>query len=475
MIVPGTTITVSRVLGYIEIRDKGVIQKKIKIKKKSFDEVLSELDAFFKLRGKRLAPGLLEETLVRLGVPRAREIIVEDDEETDEEEVKPSRAKPTRSVGERPPKSATSAPSTEVTTAAETAREELRTVTHEDTSAGRQPDITASAGMVEEKREPSQRRDVQPVEPDGQDSSVPDSGIRFLSGDDFSDILEALSVVENLSDSFVPPESGPKAQEKPQIKIQLEGAEELRATSKTHAADSEMLAAAAQATEHAMVASPDAEEEAAVGVVVEGKAAESTDHIIKPIVTAKAIIVGEEGVGKKSLLEKAKMAHPIVDGEMRTYVYEKTFELPTHRVQLQSWCFDDAVKSRVSRRDFYGSAGVAIIVYSTDDRWSFDSIDFWVKEVVNSVGSPPPIVLVGNKVDLRKQVGELRNPPVTTEEGYELAETLANELGTGETLHPVGFIETSCLTGQGVDSVFITAAKLWLKTLSKNAQAEATS
>ncbi|MHA2015934.1 MAG: hypothetical protein ACTSUH_09350, partial [Candidatus Thorarchaeota archaeon] len=319
MIVPGTTITVSRVLGYIEIRDKGVIQKKIKIKKKSFDEVLSEVDAFFKLRGKRLAPGLLEETLVKLGVPRAREIIVKDDEKTDEEEVKPSKAKPTHSVWERPPKSVTSAPSTEVTTTAETAREEIRTVTHEDTSAGRQPDITASAGMAEEKREPSQRTDVQPVEPDGQDSSVPDSGIRFLSGDDFSDILEALSVVENLSDSFVPPESGPKAQEKPQIRIQLEGAEELRATSKTHAADSEMLAAAAQATEHAMVTSPEAEEEAAVGVVVEGKAAESTDHIIKPIVTAKAIIVGEEGVGKKSLLEKAKMAHPIVDGELRTY------------------------------------------------------------------------------------------------------------------------------------------------------------
>ncbi|MHA2034443.1 MAG: hypothetical protein ACTSX3_04035, partial [Candidatus Thorarchaeota archaeon] len=129
MIVPGTTITVSRVLGYIEIRDKGVIQKKIKIKKKSFDEVLSELDAFFKVRGKRLVPGLLEETLVRLGVPRARQIIVEDDEETDEEEVGPPRAKPTHSVGERPPKSATSAPSTEVTTRAETAREELRTIT----------------------------------------------------------------------------------------------------------------------------------------------------------------------------------------------------------------------------------------------------------------------------------------------------------------------------------------------------------
>ena len=47
MIVPGTTIGITLKPGFIEIRDKGIVRKKIALKKKSFDDVLKEVEFFF--------------------------------------------------------------------------------------------------------------------------------------------------------------------------------------------------------------------------------------------------------------------------------------------------------------------------------------------------------------------------------------------------------------------------------------------
>ena len=53
--------------------------------------------------------------------------------------------------------------------------------------------------------------------------------------------------------------------------------------------------------------------------------------------------------------------------------------------------------------------------------------------------------------------------PVSTGEGFRLAEYLSKSLGTENKLHPVAFLETSCLTLEGVEDAFITSAELFVK------------
>jgi GTPase SAR1 family protein len=143
------------------------------------------------------------------------------------------------------------------------------------------------------------------------------------------------------------------------------------------------------------------------------------------------------------------------------YIHSKVFETEDYRVRLNVWSFDEAVRSKITRKEFYEEAEALIIVYAASDRWSFDSIDFWLKEATITTEDLPPIVITANKTDLITDVGEdTGDKPVTKEEGFALAEELAQRVGSEETLHPVAFIGTSCLTGEGVVDVFRTAAQL---------------
>ncbi len=187
-------------------------------------------------------------------------------------------------------------------------------------------------------------------------------------------------------------------------------------------------------------------------------------HVVKPLVHSKVLILGEDGVGKKSLMRKAEM-EPVVTSEevidSVPYIHSKVFEAEDHRVRLNVWSFDEAVKSKIGRNEFYDDAEALIIVYAASDRWSFESIDFWLKEASITLETVPPIVIVANKTDLVKDVEEeTGDMPVTKEEGFSLAEELAKRFGKGKKLHQVAFLGTSCLTGEGVLDVFRTASEL---------------
>ncbi|MHA1771934.1 MAG: Rab family GTPase [Candidatus Thorarchaeota archaeon] len=496
VIVPGTTIAVTLVLGYLEIRDKGIVLKKIKVKNRSFDEVVKDLEVFFKARGKRLAPGIIEETLTRIGVPRARSILVGPPDE--EEQEKPS----SKDAGKTKAKeqSASSKPSPAVEKATSTTgpseppadpetdtqrpsasheaknesvqvappKAETHEAEHDEVSTDQVALLEAPVESTVSGSEMSASSSIAEVSSSASMTEAIDAtGIKFLSGNDFSDIMDALAAVESLSDDFVPPtEEQSSKPERPQIRISVSGTEELRASQKTYAAEADK-SPSIEPEPTVEAVSDETTDVSEPGAPLPDKTPDTKDHIIKPIVTAKVIVLGEEGVGKKSLLEKAKMGHPKLDGVEQVHIYENIYELATHRVHLQSWCFDDAANAHVSRSEFYKNTGVVIIVYSVTDRWSFESVDFWIKESTNSLGYTPPIILVGNKMDLHAAGVDSGETPVSQDEGYKLAETLANRFGTEGKLHPIGFVETSCLSGAGVDSVFVTAAKLWLMAKGK--------
>jgi GTPase SAR1 family protein len=445
-----------------------MVKKKIPTKHRSFDNVLEEVEMFFRVRRKILAPGILRDVLVRIGLPTAKKIVTAQDLETAPAEVKP--------------KAPTPKPEPEV-----------------PTPVKEEPMKTPS--------EPISAEDTAATFVENPELDVP--GVTVLDGEDFTNITDALNAVESMSDTFMaarPKKDNESVDEEKEettktgLRINIAGSEEITAAPTTFASTPttpEELDA--QATELEPIEVPEPVTEAVppevevpipepVEVIeeVEEPPAEAEieeeletppepeavheepvvkttpAHVVKPLVPSKILILGEAGVGKQSLMRKAEL-EPVDEDTPGgdPYIHTKLLETENHRVRVHVWSFDEAVKSKISRKEFYDDAEALIVVYAASDRWSFESIDFWLKEATITTDEVPPIVIVANKTDLVKDIEEdAGEHPVTPEEGFALAEELANKYGNEEKLHPVAFIGTSCLTGEGVLDVFTTAAEL---------------
>lgn len=435
MIVPGTTISLTLLPTYVEVRDRGIIKKKVSLKGMSFDDLALELQKYFRYLGKRLAPGVLENVLTQIGIPKAKRIIPEPEPEPEPEPI-PVVEKPPEPVPETPKKE-------------------------------------ESPPKKKEKRV----KEKEPVSSPAMSGN--ESGV--ITADDFDNIADALNVIEALSDSFMAPSGKEPVKEKEQqkISINLEGREEIVASGTTYARTPRAEIAKTQIDEEdsgfveliAETIEEDLEPFTDVELSVEEKTVVKVtpSHQIKPIVKCKVLLLGETGVGKKTLKSKAGLEPTTINeetGEVSPYIYSKIFDGANHRIELYVWSFDLAVKSKLPRQKFYNDAQVLVIVYAASDRWSFESLDFWLRESSISCDVIPPIVIVGNKIDLRPESGDdSGEDPVSYNEGFQYAEELAKRLGGDGPLHPVAFIETSSLIEGKAEEVFRTAADLYENTL----------
>ncbi len=395
MIIPGTTISLTLTPTYVEVRDKGLVKKKIPLKERSFDDVALELQKYLRYLGKRLAPGVLEEVLERIGLPKARRVLKEEVLETPKEP-EPVPIEPV--IDESTPEIEVKIP--------EKKRSFLRRKSEQAATFVESPGVSA-----DEKGE--------------------------ISVEDFDDIADALQAVESLSDSFMTgaPKEKPvelpvekPVEAKAEISINLAGSEEIVASGKSYARVGEVLEPeeeVPETTEEVELVAETVDEEDLTEEVLEPTVTPA--HQIKPIVICKGLLLGEDGVGKESLKAKADIIPITLEDETTSeHIFGRIIEGANHRVDLRVWSFDLAVKAKVQRKEFYKNSEVLVIVYAASDRWSFESIDFWLREATLSTEEMPPIVIVSNKIDLRTEAGEdSGDEPVGYDEGFKFAEELA--------------------------------------------------
>ncbi|MHA1937605.1 MAG: hypothetical protein ACW97O_05280 [Candidatus Thorarchaeota archaeon] len=176
----------------------------------------------------------------------------------------------------------------------------------------------------------------------------------------------------------------------------------------------------------------------------------------------KALFLGEAQVGVKSILFESNLK----EAEDLSFVYRDVVEHDDNLVGINAWTFEGSQAARMPRQEFFTGTGIAVLVYSVADRWSFDSLDFWVKELTSVFLVPPPMIIVGNKTDLRDHPvygdEEEFDPPVTTEEGQEFCDKIAKELGESGSTHPMVFMESSSVTGKGISELLGSIIDLWL-------------
>ena len=167
----------------------------------------------------------------------------------------------------------------------------------------------------------------------------------------------------------------------------------------------------------------------------------------------KLIVIGESGVGKSCLTNKA--TRNIFDD---TYNATVGFEFSTFNVKienkiikLQIWdtCGQELYRSLIT--NFYRSSSLAIVVYAINSKNSFNQIDIWLKELRMHSNPDAKVFLIGNKVDLESE------RQVSKEEGLEYSKK--NNMSY--------FTEASALTGLNAQNIFIEAAKILYKDYLK--------
>lgn len=160
----------------------------------------------------------------------------------------------------------------------------------------------------------------------------------------------------------------------------------------------------------------------------------------EPARVLKVITLGPPAAGKTCIILKSVNSDfTIPDGYMCTLGVDfkvKTMQFEGQPVKLHIW--DTAGQERFLHinRMYYRDTHGVILVFDVTDRHSFDAIrnfwdDFKLYEGTEAVSK----VLVGNKVDMERQV--------STSEGAGLA----RELG-------IPYVESSAKTGQGITAIF---------------------
>ena len=157
----------------------------------------------------------------------------------------------------------------------------------------------------------------------------------------------------------------------------------------------------------------------------------------------KILFIGEGGVGKTSLLRR--YTWNTFDENMKLTVgvdfAAKNIEYGDWKATLQIWDLAGQIRFRDLAMSYFRGARLAIAVFDISSRYTMERLDDWIRHLKQSV-TDCPIIIVGNKADLRTAFGRSR-PLVTLQEGIEYAAR-----------YSAPFIEASAKDGDGVKEIF---------------------
>ena len=120
----------------------------------------------------------------------------------------------------------------------------------------------------------------------------------------------------------------------------------------------------------------------------------------------KIILLGDISVGKTSLLYRFinnnfnEKQETTVQPEKKT----KSISLDSDTVaNLTVWDTCGQEKFRNLTKNYYRDIQGAIIVYDINDKESFETVDFWYKDIQENAPKNILIMLIGNKTDIRNE------------------------------------------------------------------------
>ena len=160
---------------------------------------------------------------------------------------------------------------------------------------------------------------------------------------------------------------------------------------------------------------------------------------MKPDCTLKYIIVGNQAVGKTSIIYRftENKFNPQCDATVNLEFSNKNIKVKDKIYRIRLWDAVGQESFQLISRGYYKHVVCALVVYDITKRESFNDVSNWMKECRNNGPSTISLVLVGNKIDLENE------RQVSHEEGEEFAKK-----------NNMLFFETSALSGKNIDLLF---------------------
>ena len=159
----------------------------------------------------------------------------------------------------------------------------------------------------------------------------------------------------------------------------------------------------------------------------------------------KVILIGDQAVGKSSILHRIT-GHEFKDNYDATIGVEfgnYIVNIDGKIVKMQIWDTAGMESFRSITRIFYRGTNLVCIVYDVTKEDSYEHIDEWYQEVENNADQDTMIYLIGNMIDKKDE--RVIHPETAKQKAKEVNSTF--------------FYETSAKTKQGIEEVFLRAAK----------------
>ncbi len=157
----------------------------------------------------------------------------------------------------------------------------------------------------------------------------------------------------------------------------------------------------------------------------------------------KIIIIGPAAVGKSSLIRrfvenKFTLQYKFTIGvDFMTKIIE--YE-PNKSARLTLWDIGGQDRFKMLRRNFYDGANGALVVFDLSRAQTFSKIKEWISDMHKLINIKIPFVILGNKVDLLTEIGEV----IDQNESYQYAEK-----------NDSVYIETSAKIGNNIEKAFV--------------------
>ena len=171
-------------------------------------------------------------------------------------------------------------------------------------------------------------------------------------------------------------------------------------------------------------------------------------------VTFKIVICGDYAVGKTTLV-KMFLDGNILSGYKPTIgvdIGRKVIKIDSQDITFQIWDLSGQESFKAIRKQFYARVDGGVLVFDVSRRESYQNIIHWAEEMLEQTGNIP-IILVGNKIDLREKIDD----SIKTDEGILLSRIISKKTGL-----ETPFIEASALQRQNNLEPFIELGKLIL-------------
>lgn len=161
----------------------------------------------------------------------------------------------------------------------------------------------------------------------------------------------------------------------------------------------------------------------------------------------KICLLGDGSVGKTALRETF-MGKAFTGRYIMTIGADfaiKTINIGNDNIKFQIWDLAGQQRFGAVRSLYYRGSMGALLVFDVTRKDSFDNILSWVNELWDNNGKKKvPMVLLGNKIDLRNTFPE----GTTEQDGQNLAKNLSEICSDGGFC--VEYVETSAKTNQNV-------------------------